>query len=276
MSTAPLEVIDLTPVIGAEIRMDRKDLVSGVAGQQLRAILQQRGVLVFKEVNLDDDEQLAVAASIGTIAKQLGDRIMKVTLDPNEPGTTGNVDYLKGSFFWHIDGATYTSPNFASLLTGRRLSATGGETQFASTYAAYDSLSDEEKASLEGVRVSHSLEAGMRYVTPEPSYAQLMAWREYPPRTHPLVWTHKDGRKSLLLGNTCAMVEDMDYLEGQALLCKLRDWATRPGNVYSHKWSVGDLVIWDNTGTMHRVTHFDENSGRLMRRVTLEGEEAVA
>ncbi len=111
MAEIPHTAIDLTPVIGTEIRMDRKDLVSGIAGKQLRNILQQRGVLVFKEVHLDDDEQLAVAASFGTIALQLGDKIMKVTLDPNEPGTTGNVDYLKGSFFWHIDGATYTAPD---------------------------------------------------------------------------------------------------------------------------------------------------------------------
>ena len=85
-------------------------------------------------------------------------------------------------------------------------------------------------------------EHGMLTVSPNATETERQRWRHSPPRVHPLVWTHKDGRKSLLLGNTCAQVEDMDYLEGQALLCKLRDWATRPGNVYSHTWSVGDRI----------------------------------
>jgi alpha-ketoglutarate-dependent taurine dioxygenase len=276
MQDISLTAVDLTPAIGTEIRMDRAALVSGVAGKQLRRILEQRGVLVFKKVALTNAEQLAVGASIGTIAKQLGDEVMKVTLDPNEPGTTGNIEYLKGSFYWHIDGATYTQPNLASLLTARKLSETGGVTSFANTYNAWESLPDEEKASLEKLRVKHSLEAGLRYVVPEPSYPELMAWRKYSPLIHPLVWTHKDGRKSLILGSSCESVVGMDIDEGQALLCRLRDWTTRPENVYTHAWDVGDLVIWDNTGTMHKVTPYPTDSGRMMSRVTLEGEELVA
>jgi alpha-ketoglutarate-dependent taurine dioxygenase len=92
----------------------------------------------------------------------------------------------------------------------------------------------------------------------------------------PLVWNHRSGRKSLVLGCTAYKVQDMDFKEGTELLVKLREWATQPDFVYRHEWTVGDCVIWDNTGTMHRAIPYDPNSGRMMHRTKLEGEEAFA
>jgi alpha-ketoglutarate-dependent taurine dioxygenase len=68
----------------------------------------------------------------------------------------------------------------------------------------------------------------------------------------------------------------MDFRKSAELLVRLRDWATHPQFVYRHKWSVGDLVVWDNTGTMHRVLPYDPRSGRLLKRTKLEGEESLA
>ena len=68
----------------------------------------------------------------------------------------------------------------------------------------------------------------------------------------------------------------MDLDPGRALLCRLCEWATQPQYVYRHKWNIGDLVIWDNTGTLHRATPYPENSGRRMHRTTLVGEEPLA
>ena len=68
----------------------------------------------------------------------------------------------------------------------------------------------------------------------------------------------------------------MSLRESSELLCRLREWATQPRFVYRHKWSVGDLVIWDNTGTMHRVTPYPPDSGRMMHRTELVGEERLA
>ena len=99
--------------------------------------------------------------------------------------------------------------------------------------------------------------------------------RSAPQRVHPLVWTHRSGRKSLVLGVTTSHVEGMDEAEGRQLLASLLDHATAPDRVYSHQWEVGDLVIWDNRGTLHRVTPYPEDSGRLMHRVTLVGDEPI-
>jgi alpha-ketoglutarate-dependent taurine dioxygenase len=68
----------------------------------------------------------------------------------------------------------------------------------------------------------------------------------------------------------------MDLSDSEELLVRLRDWATQPQFVYRHEWKLGDLVIWDSTGTMHRALPYDHNSGRLMHRTKLEGEESIA
>ncbi len=161
-------------------------------------------------------------------------------------------------------------------MSARRLSPTGGDTLFSNTYAAYDALPASEKAALETLKVVHMLEVSQRYVSPEPSWAELQDWQQYVPRTLPLVWTHRSGRKSLVLGSTASHVEDMDFREGWALLTWLRDYATQPQFVYRHQWQVGDMVIWDNTGTMHKATAYPLDSGRMMHRTKLEGEESFS
>lgn len=271
------EAFDLTPEIGTEVRIDRGALLSGKCTTKLREMLQARGVLVFKKIALSHDEQWQLTRLMGTPELQGGKDIMRVSLEErHHKGSEHLADYLRGSFFWHIDGTASERPNFASLLTADVLSDEGGETQFANTYAAFEALDAEEQARLEKLEVAHSIEASQRYIRPEPSVAELEGWRRYPPRVHPLVWKHESGRKSLVLGSTASFVVGMDPTESSMLLTRLREWATQPRFVYRHDWDVGDLVIWDNTGCMHRATAYAVDSGRLMTRTVLEGEEAIA
>jgi alpha-ketoglutarate-dependent taurine dioxygenase len=267
-----LTTVDLTPRIGTEIRADRADLIAGVHSAELRRLLEARGVLVVRNLFLEKEEQLAFAKTIGGVQAIGGNSIFKISLDPKEnPG----AEYLKGSFFWHIDGSTDEIPNLAAMLNAQTLSPSGGQTLFANTYAAWDDLPEEDKAACEGLRARHSLECAQRMVNPEPSPQELAIWQARPSRAHPIVWTHKSGRKSLVLGATADYIEDMPIAEGRALLCKLRGWATQPQFVYRHEWQLGDLLIWDNTGTMHRVEPYPLDCGRLMHRSTIEGEEAL-
>ena len=267
------EAIELSPRIGSEIRIAKDDLLSGKYAEEIREILEQRGVVIVREAHLTKDEQRIVARTLGKLQEQ-GDRgIYPITLDPKIGGFA--AEYLKGSFYWHIDGASDETPNFAAMLTARQLSPTGGQTQFANTYAAWDDLPEDEKQKLDGLRVVHSMETSQRYVNPTPTVAELTAWQLRTPKVHPLVWTHKSGRKSLVLGCTADRVEGMGIEEGRMLLCRLMEHATQSQFVYQHDWTIGDLLIWDNTGTMHRVTPYDPDSGRLLSRTTLDAEEAL-
>ena len=110
---------------------------------------------------------------------------------------------------------------------------------------------------------------------PDISQKELDYWRSISLKSHPLVWTHRSGRKSLVLGMTATAVEGMDEAEGLALIDRLQAWSVQPPFVYEHEWALGDLLIWDNTGCMHRVVPYPADSGRMMHRTTLVGEEPV-
>lgn len=268
-----LKTIQMTPCIGTEFQTDTESLVSGKYAAEIREALEQRGVVVIKKVDLTGPQQIAFAKTLGEVLPQGDGGIFKITLDKNE---NAGAEYLKGSFYWHIDGATDNVPNFAAMLSARRLSDTGGQTEFANTYAAYEALPEADKRAYDKVRVIHSFEAAQRMVNPEPSYAELQMWQRMPPKSHPLFWTHKDGRKSIVAGATSSHIDGMSLPEGRALLCRMLEWTTQPQFVYQHQWDLGDLLIWNNTGVMHRVTPYALDSGRMMHRTTLVGEEAVA
>jgi alpha-ketoglutarate-dependent taurine dioxygenase len=152
----------------------------------------------------------------------------------------------------------------------------GGDTEFASTYAAYDALSGAERAEIADLRVVHSFAAAQQLANPEPSDEERASWDRVPTRVHPLVWKRRDGRKSLLLGATAAEVVGWPLEEGRALLDRLLEWSTQRQFVLRHHWRRGDLVMWDNTGMLHRALPFEPTSRRLLHRTTLVGEEAVA
>ncbi|GAB1811809.1 TauD/TfdA dioxygenase family protein [Mycobacterium sp. MUNTM1] len=273
LTSAQLEIVDLTPRIGSEIRTDLDTLLSGREASTIRDVLERRGVVFFRGLDIGDEEQVAIAKTLGTLVANEGQGgINKISLDEK---VNQRARYLQGSMFWHFDGSLQPLPNLATLLRAVQLSETGGQTEFCNTYAAYDDLPDADKATIADLRVVHSAERSQYYVTPEMSYDEVAFWQKSPTKACPIVWTHQSGRKSLLLGATSDYVIGLPVEESRALLARLRDWATQPQYVYQHQWQPGDLLIWDNTGTMHRVLPYSIDSGRLMHRTILAGEEPL-
>lgn len=274
-ATEALQARDIKSRIGSEVRADKATLLSGEYAGEIRELLEQRGVLVFPQIGFSDEEQIAFTETLGTFAPEArGEKLYKVSLDTQ---VNKQADYLKGSLYWHLDGTMNEVPILASLLQSVALgNPDEGETEFCNTYAAYDDLPDEDKAEIADLRVMHSAWNTLFYYDPEPSAKTLKQMMAIGDRELPLVWTHKSGRKSLVLGATARHITDIDYTRSAELLVRLRDWATQPQFTYRHKWTVGDLVIWDNTGTMHRATPYDPSSGRLLQRTKLEGEEPFA
>lgn len=271
----------LGDTIGAEVTgVDRDRLLSDDSlPDAVLDALEENGVLVFRELNLDAETQVAFCRKLGEVDYSPGHHpvrgIYRVSLDTSK---NSSAAYLRATFDWHIDGCTPQDdayPQKATMLTAHAVAATGGETEFASTYGAHDALTAEEKQRYETLRVLHSLEASQRLVTPDPTPEQLAAWRRRPAKEHPLVWTHKSGRRSLVLGASADYVVGMEPAQSRALLDDLLTRSTVPERVYRHQWSKGDTVIWDNRGVIHRVEPYDQDSPREMLRTTVLGDEPI-
>jgi alpha-ketoglutarate-dependent taurine dioxygenase len=266
------------PLVGGIVHVDKKNLCDPEVIAAIKEALEERGVLVFPQLNATDEEQLAFSDAMGErvnfTRKVPGSDaetpdVYKITLDRK---LNSEPDYVLGTFFWHIDGVTIDQalPK-ATTLSARTLSKSGGATEFANLYAAYEHLLDAEKAEYADLRVIHSVEAAVRPVHGHPSderrerYRNLAAVME-----QPLVWTHEDGRKSLLLGTHADGIVGMPGPHGRSILTRLMQWAAQPDFVYRHDWTVGDMVIWDNEGLMHRVVPYTDE-GRVMHRTTIAG-----
>lgn len=271
-----LKTEKLTSTVGALVEgVDRDQLMHDVAlPEATLEALEAHGALIFRGLHLDDEAQVAFSRKLGTVEKlgRENPEIFLVTLNPDKNPAAA---YLKGTFDWHIDGCTDDVPIMATMLSAHAVADSGGETEFASSYQAYDDLSDEEKARCESIRVVHTMEASQRLQNPNPSPEVLEMMRQRPAKEHPLVWTHRSGRKSLVLGATADYVVGMDPEESRALLDDLLARATTTERVYRHEWQVGDVVVWDNRGVLHRALPYDPGSPRDMHRTTFAGNEPI-
>lgn len=267
-----IETKALSPAVGVEVT-GVGDLLDAALIDQCMEVLKWRGVLLVRGTNLGDEAQLALSRRLGEVVTLGGSEIFVVTLDPS---VNPAAAYLKSTFHWHLDGTTDRVPIKATVLTARHVAMTGGGTEFANTYAAYDDLSEQDRKKYEDLRVVHTFEAAQRLSYPEPTEKQLVAWRARPGHETPLVWKRRDGRRSLVIGATADHIVGMDPAESRETLDALLAWSTQERFCYTHDWQEGDLVIWDNTGVLHRALPYDPSSERRLHRTTIVGDEELA
>ena len=238
-------------------------------------------VAVFRNQNLTDEELLRFTGLFGPlfvhVRSQFNDKsqpgimlISNIKENGRDLGELGN-----GDLAWHSDQSYSAEPVFATLMYAIEIPEEGGSTQFCDTARAYDCLPEATKNRIDGLKQNFSIEVTVKtqHVSLTEEQRQLK-----PPVTHPLVRTHPElGRKSLYLSPAHSTgLANQPANGSKSLLTELEDWAAQPNFTYSHKWCVGDIVMWDNRQTMHRVRHFDDTiEYRDMRRTTVLGEERL-
>src|SRR5499427_8083523 len=174
----------LTPRIGAQAVVRREELLDPAFSDECLGALERYGVLLFPGIGLGDEEQVAFSNALGEVIPMgpkhrdgTQEAVYKITLDPRE--NPMGAEYLKATIEWHIDGLFEDGPPpKATMLSARRLSASGGQTEFCSTYAAYDDLPEDERRRYETLSIVHSLDASNRATNPDPSPEELARWRE--------------------------------------------------------------------------------------------------
>lgn len=267
------------------------DLSRALTADEREALWQAsdaHAVLVFRGQRLTDEQQIAFVENWGRPERYALSYRNNVRLRLSRPemvdvsnldATTGRP--LSGSArhrmvnlgnrLWHTDSSFRLPRGGFSMLYAHAVPPAGllgaGETEFADTCAAYESLNPERQAMLDGMKAEHCLMysravLGFTDFGPE-EHAAL------PPVEQPLVMTHpRTGRKSIYVASHASHIVGMDVAEGRLLLMELIEIATRAGTTYRHEWQVGDLVLWDNRRTLHRGLPFDERFPRDLRRVT--------
>ena len=277
----PFGVRPLSPNLGAEI--SGVNLAEDVSDEVFDAIYRawlRYQVLLFPPMDLPPGRQVQFARRFGEVQIHVMNQyhadgypeLYRLTnLDENGKPNGRHPD--KGTLIWHTDGSWRRVTGHATIIYGEIISETGGETHFADMYGAYERLDPAWKARIANLRAVHNLDfSRTRRHGEEPMTDEQK--KAVPPVDHPIVRTHPEtGRKCLFLGDHAEYVVGMPYDEGRALIDELNDLAIHPDLTWAHRWTPGQLIVWDNRCTMHRATPYDPATQvRVVRRCTVLGQ----
>jgi alpha-ketoglutarate-dependent 2,4-dichlorophenoxyacetate dioxygenase len=288
----PITMRQVGPCFAAEV--DGVDLSKPLSREEIDAVhagMDRYAVLVFHDQKITDDQQLAFTLSLGGIEHSIGTSLR----GPDEyrlPTTFADVSNLDkdnkvfarddrprlfglGNRLWHSDSSFKVTPAKYSLLRAVSIPSKGGNTEYADMRAGYDALDEETKAEIEELVCEHSqlysrAILGFTDFTEE-ERERFKPVRQCLVRTHPVT-----KRRSLYLASHAGGIIGWPVPEARAFLRDLIEHATQRQFVYAHKWTVNDLVMWDNRQTMHRARPFPANEPRDMRRTTLAGDGPTA
>ena len=250
----------LSPAAGVAITgADLSRPLSPALREVIFAAFRDYHVLVFRDQDLSEDEQLVFTQQFGEIeehvarhsaAARYGLVHLVTNLDDDGQPTTKLAQV--GNYLWHTDKSYHAVPSLMTVLHAKELPPEGGDTQFANMAMAYEALPEATKRQIDGLRAVHSWAASRRRAgAPPPSEVEMS---ERPPVDHPLVRTHPvTGAKTLYIGNHASHIVGMPEGEGDVLLLELLEHATQPPFIYTHRWRDGDLVMWDNRCLLHRA-----------------------
>jgi alpha-ketoglutarate-dependent 2,4-dichlorophenoxyacetate dioxygenase len=268
-----ITVYPVTPSFAAEIGdVDLSEQVAPADLQAIKEAFTQYAVLIFPNQLLSQDQHLDFARHFGPLETTIGVyrkdaplRLRKEFADVSnlnhDNEVWGKESRLRlfqlGNRLWHTDSSFKRLPALASLLYARSIPPIGGHTEFADERAAYDALPEETKLRLNCLVAEHSIfnsraRLGFTNFSDEER-------REMPPVPQVVVRTIPESRrKSLYLASHAGRIFGMPESEGRALIDQLIGHATQRQFVYTHRWRVNDLLMWDNRCTMHRGTEFDD------------------
>lgn len=280
-----IEIVPLHADLGAEIR--GVGLIDVASSQQayeaVRAAFEQYSVLLFRDQQVTDDIQATFSRAFGPLERTkvgtLGEGTFYVRLSNLDADgrivadDDRQVQVAKANALWHTDSSFKTTPALASVLSARVLPDGGSQTQFASTRAAWDRLSETERTQLRNKVVEHSYLYSRRRI--DPALVTEAELKALPPVRWRMTWPNPaNGRHALYIASHAGAIEGMDADEGARLLASLMERATQPEHVYSHQWRAGDVLMWDNRAIVHRGPPPVAGKARSMVRTTVSATDA--
>ncbi len=277
------EVVPCQGPLGARIEgLDRSRASEPATAALLNRALAEHLLVVVPGDRMAPAETLAFAKAFGTPRTQLlrykrSGEVPEVSVMVSTLMADGTTDKTAiRAEDWHTDDSYFAIPAKATLLHGIEIPSRGGSTWFCNMHSVYEALPAKLRQRIDGMRAIHGYDTRRARNRPSARTAQEIA--ETPDVEHPLVRTHPDtARKALYLNpNRLDRIVGLERAESDALLDELADEARKPQHHFGHVWRAGDIVIWDNRATMHRVViDYPMGEPRVMQRVLIEGEKPV-
>ena len=262
-----IRVIPTGGALGAEIRgVDLRYPLADDSARCVRQALLDHCVVFCRDQQITEEQQVRFTRYFGTPVEHVREQpdrsikeifiVSNVLADGQPIGALGHAEIS-----FHSDLSYLPKPGTFSFLYAVEVPKTGGATQWANCYAAYEALDDELKARLKGLRAVH------RHYIEDHNPPELVH--------HPIVRTHPEtGRKALFVGpHLTKSIVGLSESESRKLLDRLFQHVTQPRFVWTHHWKVGDLIVWDNRPTMHRREPFPATERRIMKRTQIFGDE---
>jgi alpha-ketoglutarate-dependent 2,4-dichlorophenoxyacetate dioxygenase len=277
-----IQVSPLHPTLGAEVRgVNLTRALTSEVFAEIEAAFNSYGILVLPGQPVSDEQQLAFSRLFGPLEVNPNYAGAKMRLRP-DVADISNLDaegrvlarddrrnlFNLGNQLWHTDSSFKQIPAKCSLLSARELPSSGGETEFADLRAAWDALPQSRKRAFDGLIVEHSIFRSRSQI----GFADFNdeIFKQLPPVRQVLVRHHPAScRTSFYLASHASHIIGWPVEEGRALIEELIAFSTQPQFVYQHRWTVGDLVIWDNRCTMHRGRPYDDTQRRVLHRTTV-------
>ncbi len=251
----------------------------------IRALFEAHSALVFPEQNITDETHIRLNGFFGPIEDRMADErkpgeAFKVPQVSNlrEDGTTSaEMDLhtlnLKSNFLWHSDSTFLPTPALVNIITARIIPTSGGATELASTRAAWANMPNELRAKIKGRGIWHRYSHSRKKISQELS--KLPMFHKWPDQHWNAIWTNPvNGHEALYLASHAFKVDGYNEGESEALLTELIDFCTQPEFVYSHKWAVGDVIMWDQRAVMHRGTPWPYEQPRKLSSICSSAQDS--
>ncbi|MCA0871713.1 TauD/TfdA family dioxygenase [Seohaeicola saemankumensis] len=286
MRTTPL-----TPRFGLLVDgVDLRDLRADHLYPEIRALFETHSALLFRDQSLTDDEHARLGTLFGPLENREAmasgrDVAFEVSELSNQTGAGLLAEddlrllNLQANMLWHTDSTFLPTPALINILTARVVPETGGETELASTRAAWADMPDPMKAQLRDAVIWHRLSHSRSKLSAD--LAALPSMTRWPDRPWRAIWPNPvTGEEALFIASHAFAVEGMGHQEGQDLIDAAIAFCTRPDYVYSHQWRPGDVLIWDERATLHRGRPWDYAQPRILTSLccsvtTADGLDAV-
>ena len=279
MNAYTLQTRPLNPHFGVEVLdVDLSEVTGEHLYRAIRDAFETHSLLLFREQNVSADDHMRLASLFGPLENRDIEgaaagkpfQISQVSNVTTDGAVTDEMDlhtlHLKANQLWHTDSTFLPVPALSNILISKVVTSTGGETELASTRAAWRDLPDTLKNQIRDAAIWHKYSHSRARISEE--LAALPMFNLWPDQLWRAIWTNPvNGKEALYLASHAFKIEGVPEDKGAALIDELIAFCTQPEYVYSHTWAVGDVLIWDERATMHRGTPWPYGEPRTLSSI---------